>query len=149
MAWAQAIPIALSVFGSMQQGNEEDRNAQNEAAQLDYRASQSRASAQRSALEERRQTRLLQSRLQAVAGTSDPTVVNVAKEIAGEGEYRALSALYQGEESARGDELAGAYRRLGGKQSKRAAGLGGLSTAISSGSKMYSSFGGGGFKGRA
>jgi hypothetical protein len=144
MAWAAAIPAVLSVFSSLSAGKEEDRGAQNDAAQLDYRAGQSRATAQRQAQEERRQTRLKQSRLQAVAGSSDPGVVTLAQDIAGEGEYRALSALYEGESAARGDELAGATRRLQGKQAKKAASIGALTSAFSSGSKMYQSFGGGG-----
>lgn len=149
MQAAALIPMALSIFGQQQQGKEDDRNAQMEAAQYERRAGSTRASAQRQAMEERRQTRLQQSRLQAVAGTSDPTVVNIAKDIAGEGEYRALSALYEGEESAIGDEFAAATRRLQGKQARKAAALGSLTTAFNTGSKMYAAYGGGGFKASA
>ncbi len=143
-AAAGFIQMGMSILGKQQEGKQADEAAGIEAGQLEYRAGQTRAAAQRQALEERRQTRLQQSRLQAVAGTSDATVVNIAKDIAGEGEYRALTALYQGEQSALNDNLSAKGTRMQGKNARGNANIGSLATIFSSGSKMYSSFGGGG-----
>jgi len=89
------------------------------AAQEEARAGQERAAAQRGAMEERRKGRFVSSRAQAVAAASgggalDPTIVDIGAAIAGEGEYRAMTALYQGEESARGLEGQAALRRYAG-----------------------------------
>lgn len=77
-----------------------------EAEQLRQQAGQTIAVAQRAGIEQERQARLVQSRTLAVAaagggGVSDPTIVNMLGRIAGEGTYRAATALYGGEEKAR------------------------------------------------
>jgi hypothetical protein len=79
------------------------------AAQEEQAAQESRAAAQRTALEKDRQARLLQSTLQANAaasggGAADPTVIGLAQDIAGRGEYQSLMDMYTGENRARGLE---------------------------------------------
>jgi hypothetical protein len=92
------------------------QNAADNATQLEFRATQedqaaqeSRASSQRDALEKTRQARLLLSTLQARAasgggGASDPTILNLAGNIGGRGEYEALTDMFTGEDKARGLE---------------------------------------------
>ena len=70
-------------------------------------------------LAERKKERLVQSSLQARAaasgaGATDPTVNLISGDIAEEGELRALTALYEGEEAARGLESGAAVRRYEG-----------------------------------
>lgn len=77
-----------------------------EAAQLEQIAGEERAVAQRRAGEERRRGRILESRALALAaagggGATDPTVVNIISDLAGEGEYAAAVRIYEGEEAAR------------------------------------------------
>lgn len=76
------------------------------AAQLRSNAGQAIAASQRAGDNEVRRANLLASRALAVAaasggGASDPTVVKLISNIAGEGTYRRLSAMYEGEERAR------------------------------------------------
>lgn len=83
--------------------------AKRQSRALIRRAGQRRASGQRAANEERRDARYLAStaRARAAAGggnLSDPTLVNVFADIEAEGEYNALSRLWDTEELARGDE---------------------------------------------
>lgn len=142
------IPVVFSALSSISQGGQANADAQFTASQLEQRAGQTRAAGQREAAEQRRQTRLAQSRLQALAGGggSDPTVVNLAADIAGEGELRALTSLYGAEERATGDETqAGATRQMG-KNARKAGYINAVSSVLSGGSSMYEKYGFGGFK---
>jgi hypothetical protein len=89
------------------------------AAQEEQAAQESRAASQRTALEKDRQSRLLQSTLQANAaasggGADDPTVIGLGQDIAGRGEYQSLMDLYTGENRARGQEDQAIGSRLSG-----------------------------------
>lgn len=128
---AQAIPLALMAASTALQAggtiigsSAQSRELKREAVQLDQQAGQDRASSQRAAMEQRRQARLLQSRALARAaatgGASDPTVVNILANLEGEGEYRALTALYEGEERARNSEMQADARRREAKNAKKA-----------------------------
>lgn len=148
-ALATPLMIASTVLGArgaMQQGDAAKQQAYSQAAQLDAAAGQDRASAQRSAAEQRRQARLAQSALMARAGgaASDAGVVSLDAGIAGEGEYRALTALFQGEEEARGKEFAAANARATGDAAKRAARTKAFSSILAGGSTLFDKYGGGG-----
>ena len=159
----------VSAFGSIFSGNAQSKaakaaakNTKNaakfEAAQYNQAAGQERASSQRAAIEARRQGRLKQSRAVAVAaasgaGASDPTVMNIIADLAGEGEYNALTALYNGEESARGLEMkakaamfqgksdASAYKSMS-KAYKTNGYLEGVGTMLSGSASFFEKYGG-------
>lgn len=89
------------------------------ATQEEQAAQESRAAAQRAALEKKRETGLIQSKLQARAaasggGADDPGVLDLAGDIAGRGEYEALTEMYRGENRARGLEDAAIGSRMSG-----------------------------------
>lgn len=124
--------VAITAAGQIRQGQAAQNAANFEAQQLDVNAKsaeiaagQNRASAQRAAIEKRREGTLLASRAQAVgsAGGSvlDPSTANIISGIQGEGEYGALTALYQGEEAAYGNEDS-ARMNLSQAGAKRASG---------------------------
>jgi hypothetical protein len=150
---AQAIPLALtlggaalSAGGSIIGANAEAKEMRSEAAQLEAQAGLERASSQRQAIEERRQARLAASRGLAVAAASgasvdDPTVVNTLARIEGEGEYRALSALYNGDETADGMEAEAAAKRRGAKSTKKASYVSAAGSILSAGSSLYDRYG--------
>ena len=143
------LDVAATVFsalGANRAGNDQDRAANFQAQQLDQQAGQTRASAQRAAIDERRQATLAQSRLQAVTGGAggDPTIVNLSANLAGEGEYRALSALYESEERAVGMEQQAMAARYQGKQAKRAGTINAITSLVGGGSKLYEKYGAGG-----
>ena len=99
-----------------------------EAKQYGMQAKEARATAQRGALETRRQGRLLQSTLQARAaagggGATDPGVLNLAGDIAGRSEYQALLEMAQGENRARGlEDVATGARMTGAAELAKAQG---------------------------
>ncbi len=98
---------------------------EHQAAQARQAAGQERATSQRAAIEQRRQGRLLSSRALARAaasgaGAGDPTVENILGGIGAEGEFRALSELFIGEERARGLETQADLRIFESEQERRA-----------------------------
>jgi hypothetical protein len=143
--------MAISALSSYQRGKQAEADGEFMGAQQEQQAGQDRAAAQRQAIEDRRQARLAQSRLQALAGGAgnDPTVVKLSSDIVGEGELRALTSLYQGEERAKGREVSAQASRIQGDNARSAAYTSGIAQALQSGSSMYQQYGGGGFRGAA
>lgn len=95
----------LGGFGEYQKGKLARSIGRMRRASKEKAATEVVASAQRSALEERRQARLLASRAVAVAAAgggnvNDPTVMNLLEDIEAEGVYRAGVAMYEGESQA-------------------------------------------------
>jgi len=137
----------VSGLGQMQAGRAANVSAKFQAAQAQQQAGQERATAQRAAIEERRKADLALSRGQAVLASSgggalDPTAMRLMGGIAQQGEYNALSALFQGEETARGLELGAAAKRMEGKQAKKAGMIGGISTIAGGiGQGLYQKYG--------
>ena len=81
------------------------QQAEHKATGLKAQGIQEQASAQRGFIEQRRQTRLQQSRAIAVAGASgggvgDPTTLDVYGGIAQEGQFAAETALFEGDSAA-------------------------------------------------
>ena len=156
---AHAIPLALTVAstaltagGQLSAASSQAKQLRGEATQLDAAAVTDRASSQRTAVEQKRQARLLQSRALAVAGASgggvsDPGVVDLLARLSGEGEYRALTALYEGEESARSKEAQASARRQEAKNVKKAALYTAAGKALEGGATMFTRFGSGGVGG--
>lgn len=141
---AQAVMVAgaaLKAGGTIFSSNAQAKGLKKEALQLDRQAGLERATSQRDAMEQQRQARLLESRALAVAaagggGADDPTVVNTIANIAGEGEYRALTALYNGEEQALGLEAEATARRKEAKNVKTAGMISAASSLFSSASSL-------------
>ena len=134
---------ALQVGATYQSGQNANKMAQAEARQLEYQAGQARAVAQRESLQQRQQQRLALSRLQAVAGGGglDEGVVDIAGDLAQEGEFRVLNAMFEGNSRASSMEAEAGMRRAQGKAAKRAATVSALSSAIGAGASLYDKYG--------
>lgn len=94
--------------------------AESQAKSMEIQAGQERAVSQRAAMAERKKERLVSSRVSAIsaasgAGALDPTIINILGDIATEGESNALTALFEGEERARGLEIGAGITRAGGQ----------------------------------
>lgn len=142
MAFAQPVGTILSMYGQVRQGRDAQHAADFQAAQLDRNAGQQRAAAQRSAAEQRRQARIAGSRVAALArgGGGDESVLDLQARIAGEGELRALTALYEGEDRARAMESQAKAQRYQGAIAKQAGNMGALNTAIKFGPGLYEKY---------
>jgi hypothetical protein len=137
-----AFGAVVNIAGQQKAKKAGQADAAFEAEQLRRQADISRATGQRVAEEERRSARLLESALQARAGGGglDPTIVKLQSDIAGEGEYRALAALYEGETGALGKEAAADAGLRTQRSRSNAANYAMAGTALSTGSSMYDKY---------
>lgn len=114
---ATAVGTVVKTIGAITQGNAQAEAAQAQAryqAQVaEMKGKEEFAAGQRRMLDVRRQKELALSSLQARAAagggdTTDPTVVNLGAGIEGQGEYKALTEMYKGENAQRGYQDAAA-----------------------------------------
>lgn len=125
---------ALSVFGGFQQasayrsagraavreGKFQRALAERRAQGLEIAAGQERASAQRSAIEARRQGNFVAGRTRALAAASgadpsSPTIVNNLADLGLDADYRAGTALFEGESKARSLQYEADIERMTGQ----------------------------------
>jgi len=132
-----AVGLVMNVTAQQKAKKAGQQDAQFLAAQQQEAARKSRALGQRQSAEERKQARLVSSALQARAGGggTDAGVIELEKDIAGE--YRALSALYEGEEGALGLEGQAAAGLRSQRARSTAYNWQTAGTIVDSGSKMY------------
>lgn len=143
-AIATVAAAVISAAGTIMSGNAARGAANYQAAQSEQQAGQERAVSQRHSIEQRRQAGLANSRVTAVAaasgaGATDPTVLNIESNNAGIGEYNALSALYTGEEKARGLEMNASATRYEGQQKRQASLFQAGGDMLSGAGKAYTS----------
>lgn len=137
-----AIGTGISAFGTVASGVAANRQAQQDALNMEAQGKEELAASQRDAQEKRREGRLLVSRQQAVAaasggGADDPTIVKLMSQTAQNAEYNAQGAMYGGY-SRRAGLFAGAKnRRAEGRASLLGGVLGGFGSAASGLSKVY------------
>ncbi len=143
----QAVSTLQAGKAEQQAGRDRQAALEHQAAQARQNAGQERAAAQRGAIEQRRQGRFLSSRALARsaasgAGAGDPTVENILGDIGAEGEFRALTELFVGEERARSLEHQADIKVFEGDQERRAGDIargasrfGALTTVLSGGAK--------------
>lgn len=122
----QAGQTVLTSYGLKEQGKADRRHAEQvmaadefQAQMLEERAGAEIATAQRQRFEESRTAGLVASRALAVAaasggGASDTTVGNLIARVKGEGAYRGMVRMYEGESRARTLRLGATAKRYEG-----------------------------------
>ena len=112
---------AVSGLGALQAGRAQAAASEFQAKQLEAAGLAEQASSQRQAQEDRRQKEIVISRARAVGAASgggqDIPLLGAIEE---EGELRALTTLWVGDEAAKGRQAQAAAARFEGKQYKRA-----------------------------
>lgn len=119
-AIASAIGTVVSAAGTIAGGVAAKNAADFQAAQLEQQATEEKAAAQREAAQARKERDFIMSRQQAVAASSnlgalDETVLDLAGDVAQQGEYNAQMVQYGGEQRARGRRAQAAAARLEGR----------------------------------
>lgn len=133
------------------QSEMEASSRENEALQLEANAKESVAVSQRRALEQKRQSDLMASRALAYAaaggGGSDKSVVNIISDLKGEGSYRAMLEMYDGESQAQKmkyqaylNRTDASQARNTGKEYRKAARISQFGDLISGATSMYTKF---------
>lgn len=132
MAWFAAAAPYIAAAGTVISADQQRRageidkmNADFQASQLERNANTAAAESQREAIKVRREAKYAESRARALAASSggdasDPTVVHLINGIQDEGEYSALSALYNGNSQYGAMNTAAAVSRGTGKAAKNA-----------------------------
>lgn len=143
---AQIGGTILSGIGAIQSLRGGNAQAKAINASAIQSAGQERAKAQRASQEQRRQAALVSSRARAVAGASgggvtDPTVVDITSELAGEGERRALTAMYEGEDRARGVISQGASDAYSAREQGRQGFMSGMTSVLSGATSLFGKYG--------
>jgi hypothetical protein len=132
---------------SLAEGVAKKNAAVGEANQMRLRANTVQAQSQHAAIEERRQADLVHSRARVVAAssggsTSDATVVGILGDIDAEGEYRAMSQLWNGDEEALGLRYGADIKEREGQAALEAGMLGAASTVAGGSMSMKQEAGG-------
>lgn len=136
----------MSFGSSVMSGNALKDSAEFQASQLEQKAGQTVASGLQAAKEERRQARLVQSKLTAAnaagGGSGDDVSTNkLYSDIGGLGEYNALSKMFGAQEDANYLKDEAKAKRYEGKQAKTAGYLEGITTATTNVGDWYSKYG--------
>jgi hypothetical protein len=146
MAAVSAAGYASTAMGQIKEGAAAKRDSEVTAHTLEQNAQLETAYGQRKAIEERRQARLIASQARNIAAATgnvqDPSAQNALAGIATEGELRAQTQLYQGDETARGLRTRAAAVRRGGADAMSAARLSATGTVLEGVSSMYDKYGG-------
>lgn len=98
---------ALSAYGAAREGIDTANNLNAQAAAERRDASDAQATAQREAIQRKREAGIVLGRQQAIAAASggtatDSTILNLQGNTAAEGDYQAKTALYEGDTKAAG-----------------------------------------------
>lgn len=160
LGWMQAAGAMFQLLGGMSaakaeraQGEMAKRAHEFAAWQAEEQAGQAMAISQRAAAEERRQGELQSSRMLALAAASggsasDPTIVRLVSNAAGEASYRAQVALYDGEAKARQLKLDAAASRVSGANAQLTGASRGMGimlaatgSAARTGASLYAKYG--------
>jgi hypothetical protein len=153
-AIATAAGSVMQAQGTIAAGKAAQQSAEFEAQQLDIKAKEEQAAAQREAFEHKRKTDLTLSELQSRAATSgftatDPTALALADEISRYGTYQQQMAQYGGASRRAGTQAQAGARRMEGRAARKAAGysaagtiLGGISSIAGNYGKQMPSSGG-------
>jgi len=133
-----------SAVGSYAEGQQARKAAKFEAQQLEAQGTAAYAKGTREAALERRKAAILTSNTRAAQAGSgaafDEGAVETLGDIGAEGEYNALSALFEGESQQAGLKAQAAARRWEGKQQQSTAMRKTLSTIISGASKGFKAY---------
>lgn len=137
---------AISIYGKVAGGYAQKGALDNGASQLEQQAGQSIASGIQGAIQDRRRATYVASNARAataaggLATTGTSAIANVGQ-IRGEGEYRALTSLYQGYDRAGELTDRASAMRTEGSNAVKSGWISGASSVLSAGSSFYDKYG--------
>lgn len=134
----------FGAFSKNESGKAQQEMLDYQARQAEVKAGQERASSQRKALAQRKAGDLAESNAIAAAAAgggsiSDPTVMDIVGDIEDESQYRSLTALYEGEDAARGLETQADIKRYEGKVARSTGRSSAIGTLVSGAGSMIGS----------
>ena len=141
----QAGATALTAAGTIAGGMHAKAAGDFQAEQMRRQAMEERAATQRDQFEIDKRTEQAQSRLQALSsssglGATDPTVLQLAGDIEGEGAYQRGLAGYAGQTRAQSLETGAQAAIMQGRAARNAAFIGAGSTIVGGAANMYDKY---------
>ena len=135
----------LSAVGQLSNAAATASQEKEAAAEEGNQANQAAAAAERTEITRDRQTQLVLSRTQAEAassggGATDPTVLSLEGTTEQQGDYNALSSLYQGQAASRADQLQQQIDLFKAAQTETAAPIAAAGTVLSGVSSFANRF---------
>lgn len=133
---------ALSIYGKVKGGYDQKSALDSAAGQLSQEAGQSVAAGIQGAIQDRRRATYVASNARAATAaggfstTGTSAIANVGQ-IRGEGEYRALTSLYQGQDRASELDFRAEGMRTAGSNAVKAGWISGVSSVLSSGGSSF------------
>lgn len=146
MGATATIGLAIQAYGKVAGGYAQKGALDASATELSQEAGQSVASGIQGAIQDRRRATYVASSARArtaaggLATTGTSAIANVGQ-IKGEGEYRALTSEYQGEDRANELNFRSDQMRTEGSNAVTSGWLSGMSSVLSGGSSFYSKYG--------
>lgn len=143
---AQAGGTIIQAQAARAAGEAQQNEANYEAAQLRNNADEQQAAAEQKMQQDNLRTQYVLSNARAAAAGSggtatDPTVETDLKMIAGEGRYRALTDMYQGNSAANQLNAEATAKEYGGNLAAQAGKTNMFSTILSGASSLYQKYG--------
>lgn len=145
-AGAQIVGTVSSAVGAHNAGEAAKSEATQVANQNNQNANNALGVASENAFQQTQATKYALSNAQAAAaagggGATDPTVNTVMNTIAGQGKYRSMIDMYNGQSKAQADRSAGTAAMFGGQQAARAGNMKAGSDLFSGGSSLFDKYG--------
>lgn len=137
---------ALGAYGKVKGGYDQRSALNASASELQQEGGQSVASGIQGAIQDRRRATYVASNARAetaaggLATTGTSAIANVGQ-IRGEGEYRALTSMYQGYDRANELNFRAGSMRAEGSNAVKSGWLSGMSTVLSGGTSFYDKYG--------
>jgi hypothetical protein len=146
MAGVQVAGTAMQMIAAHNAGEQQKAQANFEANQMEQNANNAQASAEQKMIEQDKQTAYVESNLQAAAAggggsATDPTVVTNLKTIAGEGRFRAMTDMYEGNAQAQSLRTQAAATRAGGAMAADAGNINAFAKGVSGASSLFDKYG--------
>lgn len=145
MAVAAIAGTAMQMIGAHNAGEQAKSEANFQANQLAQNANNAEGAAEINMEEQNKRTAYAESNLQASAAAgggsaTDPTVVTDLKTIAGEGRFRAMTDMYDGNAQAQSMRTQAGVIRAGGDNAAQAGNIGAISSGLKGASSLYDSY---------
>ncbi len=141
-----AVGTGVQALGALQQGRDQKAAYEFEAKQREQQANESRAASQREAQARNREAEAILSRQRTVAAATsgdvtDPSVLDIMGDTAGEADLARRTEIYRGENRARGYQDAAKVARMNADRAMTSARYQALGGVLGGASSMFSRFG--------
>ncbi len=142
---AAGASIGMQMDAAHNAGEAQKNQANFEANQMQQNANNEQAAAEEKVVQQNKETAYVMSNAQAAAAASggsatDPSVITNMKTIAGEGRFRALTDMYEGNAQAQAMRTQADATRISGDNAARAGNMAAIGKGFQGASSLYNKY---------